>query len=120
MLAMSNTPESTEDADPDVTEIWNTWLEKHDGKTGKARTLSLQRLKIIRTAIDKYGKENCLKAVIGCKYSEWHMGGNPQGKMYNGIEVILRVNTQPHLQAKNDQRIKRLVKLARLEKDGGG
>lgn len=115
MYAMSNKPEPIEDADPDATEIWNTWLEKHGSKNGKAHRLTLQRQEIIRNAISSYGKESCIKAIIGCKHSEWHMGGNPNGKKYNTIELILRVSKKPMDQAKNEKRIKMFSRLARLE-----
>ena len=114
---MSDKPiEPTED---DAQDIWRTWLEVHRDKKRKASPLSLQRLKIINAAIISYGKDNCLKAIIGCKNSEWHMGGNPTGKKYNTIELILRVSSRPEEQARNERRVKNLVKLADKKDDGG-
>ena len=47
------------------------------------------------------------------------MGGNPTGKKYNTIELILRVSSRPEEQARNERRIKNLVKLADKKDDGG-
>lgn len=109
---MSNTAD-------DAQAIWETWLAVH-GQKVRVRTLSLQRLKIINAAIISYGKETCIKTIIGSQYSEWHMGGNPAGKKYTTIELLLRVSKRPEEQARNERRIRNLCKLADQKKDGGG
>jgi hypothetical protein len=120
MYPMVNEPEPQrpELEHQDALDIWQSWLENHQGRIKKARPLSLQRLSIINSAISSYGKDNCIKAIIGCKKSDWHMGGNPLGKKYNTIELILRVSKTPEEQARNERRIKTLSKLSEQNSDG--
>ena len=111
-------PQRLELEHQDALDIWQSWLENHQGRIKKARPLSLQRLSIINSAIGTYGKDNCIKAIIGCTKSDWHMGGNPLGKKYNTIELILRVSRTPEEQARNERRIKTLSKLSEQNSDG--
>lgn len=111
---MSNEPSAA-----DAQDIWETWHRVHRPNR-KIRALPLQRLEIINAAIISYGKETCIKTIIGSQYSEWHMGGNPAGKQYTSIELLLRVSKKPEDQARNERRIRNLCKLADQKKDGDG
>jgi hypothetical protein len=57
---------------------------------GRKPELTESRIKLIERSIKRYGADDVKAAITGCANSEWHMGGNPQGKKYNSIELILR------------------------------
>lgn len=69
-----------------------------------------ERIVTIGAAIVDYGVETCVNAVVGCSYSDWHMGQNPQGKKYNDIELIFR----------NAQNIERFAGMGSDRRGAGG
>lgn len=77
--------------DAEVQLVWRAWLHAHaSGGRGKPHKLSADRYDTIRAGIVKFGLQQCIKAMYGILYSDWHMGNNPGTKVYNSIELILR------------------------------
>jgi hypothetical protein len=74
-------------SDSEIEEVFNYWIEVHKKKRAK---LDHSRRRNIGSAIHIYGLQTCKDAILGCSYSEWHMGRNKSNKKYNDIELILR------------------------------
>lgn len=70
-----------------ITEVFDFWIQ-HFNK--KRAVLDEKRRQSIGAAIHDYGTEACKNAIIGCSLSDYHMGRNKQGRVYNDIELILR------------------------------
>ena len=73
-----------------VERVWAAYVHAHSGSKGRRLKLTDSRRDTIRVAIVKYGADRSIKAILGVLYSEWHMGENPLGKVYNSLELILR------------------------------
>lgn len=69
--------------------IWDHYVTTMWVK-GRKPLLTPEREALIRRSVSRYGVADVKAAITGCAHSEWHMGGNPQGKKYNSIELILR------------------------------
>lgn len=72
----------------DILEVFQYWCEIM-GKTSRTR-LDTKRRRVINTALDFLTVEECKLAIFGCSQSPWHMGHNPQNKLYNSLELIFR------------------------------
>lgn len=70
--------------------VFGEWIRWCKSGRGPKPALTEDRIVIIGAAIAEYGVKTCIDAVIGCSYSDWHMGQNPQGKKYNDVELIFR------------------------------
>lgn len=71
-----------------VQEVFDYWvgvMEKHRAKlNGKRRAKIEQRLR------EGYTVEDLKAAIDGCASSSWHMGDNPDRKVWNDLELICR------------------------------
>jgi len=76
--------------DAAVEKVWGFYVETFWSGRGVRPKLSDPRKKLIGAVVAEYGVEVVLAAVRGCSLSEWHMGGNPSGKRYVSVELILR------------------------------
>jgi len=94
----------------DVSKIFEEWIRWCKSGRGPKPALTEERIIIIGAAIADYGVQTCIDAVIGCSYSDWHMGQNPQGKKYNDIELIFR----------NAQNIERFAGMGSDRRAAGG
>lgn len=71
--------------------VWDFYCSTfYEGKRGVKPRLTDARVKLITGAVNEFGLEAVLGAIRGCSLSDWHMGRNPQGRVYNSIELILR------------------------------
>lgn len=71
--------------------VWDFYLKTHfEGKRGLKPRLTDERVRLITGAVNEFGSEAVLDAIRGCSLSDWHMGRNPRGRVYNTIELILR------------------------------
>jgi len=67
-------------------------------RPGRTRVPALddkRRLKVA-SAIADYGAAECMRAIDGCRQSDFHMGRNKQNKKYNDLELIFR--DQDHIE----------------------
>jgi hypothetical protein len=83
----------------DVQEVFDHWVQvvKHrDGKRAPTRqpVLGPKRERAIRRALNLYGVQTCKDAIDGVLHSDFHMGNNSRGKIYDDIELILRNEIQ--------------------------
>jgi hypothetical protein len=70
--------------------LWDFYVETfHSGRGVKPR-LTDDRAALITMAVNQYGAAVVRQAFRGCSLSGWHMGQNPLGKRYVGVELILR------------------------------
>jgi hypothetical protein len=70
-----------------VEQVWEAWKES----TGHHRAvLDAKRRRIIGKALGSHGLEVCLKAVLGWSFSPFHRGENENGRVYNGLDLLLR------------------------------
>lgn len=69
---------------------WNYWLQIHGSVRGKPHTLTESRRRALEKGIGLFGYETASKAILGCSFSDFHMGGNDSGKKYNSVELIFR------------------------------
>ncbi|WP_276973159.1 hypothetical protein [Ferrimicrobium acidiphilum] len=70
-----------------VRQVWESWQES----TGRRQTqFTAQRKKLIERALGTHPPEDVLDAVRGWAKSAFHTGDNPNGRVYNDIELILR------------------------------
>jgi hypothetical protein len=70
-------------------EVWAHYVSTFSHR-GRQPRLTTDRVQLITMAVNEYGKQATLDAITGCSLSEWHMGGNPAGRRYTSIELILR------------------------------
>ena len=77
----------TEDA---IFEVFTCWVDTFWNGKGRRPKMSPTRENAIKRGIALVGKERALRAVRGCAMSEFHMGQNDQGKVYNSLELIFR------------------------------
>lgn len=94
----------------DVMKVFGEWVRWCKSSRGPKPALTEERIVIIGAAIADYGLQTCIDAVIGCSYSDWHMGQNPQGKKYNDVELIFR----------NAQNIERFAGMGSDRRAAGG
>lgn len=94
----------------EVLKVFGEWVRWCKSGRGPKPVLNEERIVIIGAAIADYGLQTCIDAVIGCSYSDWHMGQNPQGKKYNDIELIFR----------NAQNIEKFAGMGSDRRSGGG
>ena len=70
-------------------DVWSHYVSTFSHRGPKPR-LTAERVQLITMAVNEYDKATVLGAITGCSLSEWHMGGNPAGRRYTSIELILR------------------------------
>jgi len=90
-------------------EVWAHYVSTFATRGPKPR-LTPERVQLITLAVNEYGKQAALDAITGCSLSEWHMGGNPAGRKYTSLELILR----------SPAHIERFVALTVVEDTKGG
>ncbi len=64
--------------------FWSETMKKRDPKL-----LPKRKAKIVQ-ALKHYSPDQLQKAIMGCAKTEWNMGKNPDGKVYDDLELILR------------------------------
>jgi hypothetical protein len=85
-------PEGTSTAAPQkaaVDQVFEHWVFML-GKNPRRCALGPERRKVINRALGLYDLETLLLAVEGCSASEFHNGGNDDGRTYTDLELILR------------------------------
>jgi hypothetical protein len=73
--------------DETVKNIFAIWCEKMNSPRSR---LDANRKRLIVNALKKYTENDLVAAITGCAMSPFHMGMNPDGKKYNGLDLILR------------------------------
>lgn len=69
-------------------QVFDHWTKNHNRPNSK---LDEKRKRKIKSALKLgYSQEQICQAIDGCAKSEWHMGGNEDGKIHNDISLILR------------------------------
>jgi hypothetical protein len=91
----SETPPSGPDKPDPVRQVFDAWLEElvDPAQRGKCK-LNAKRKATIKARLREYPPERLIAAIRGVKLSRWHMGENPDGRRYTGIETILRDGAQ--------------------------
>lgn len=92
----------------EIQKVFDYWVTTVKSGRGPKPRLDETRKRCIAKAIMMYDVDTCMDAVRGCTLSDWHMGGNPQGKRYDDITLILR----------NADKIEKFAGLAQNEKSG--
>lgn len=78
-----------ESVSPDlVAELFGYWVTVMAPPRKKTPTQGENLL--MGVAIHDFGIELCRNAILGCSYSDFHMGKNKQKISYNNIELIFR------------------------------
>jgi hypothetical protein len=80
-------------ANTPVFDFWRETMEKPRAQFDTKRKRVIERaLKPITQGGLGFSQEDCFKAILGCKKSEWHMGigKDSKGLKYNDLELILR------------------------------
>ncbi len=78
-----------------VQEVFNTWLEEHVSPDQRAKCkLNAKRRALIRARLREYPLPRLQDALRGAKRSAWHMGQNPEGRRYTGLQTLLRDGEQ--------------------------
>jgi hypothetical protein len=98
--------------------VFDYWRERHSKRVA---VMDVKREAPIGWAIKHYGIQKCKDAIDGCLISEWHMGKNPDNKVYNDISLIFR--DAGHVEMFLDKFEKSTGKTARqewIDTDGGG
>lgn len=79
-----------------ISEVYEYWLRlMRPGRTRVPALDDKRRLKVA-SAIADYGAAECMRAIDGCRQSDFHMGRNKQNKKYNDLELIFR--DQDHIE----------------------
>jgi hypothetical protein len=71
-----------------VREVFDHWRSVM-GKSDRA-TLDAKRKRLIAGALKSHGLEACKRAIDGYRASAWHQGKNPDRKVYDSLELVLR------------------------------
>lgn len=71
----------------DLQHVFDHWREVHQHPKAQ---LDDKRRKTIRAALKLFPVDELCKSITGYKRSAWHMGGNPDRKVYDDIELMLR------------------------------
>lgn len=72
----------------DIEDLITYWMEVMD--KSKRPKLGEKTILLIGAAIHDFGMEFCREAILGCSYSDFHMGRNKQRVVYNTLELIFR------------------------------
>jgi hypothetical protein len=75
------------DADGPGERLFALWQDVMDKPRAK---LDAKRQQRIRWALLNYSEDECEQAIRGCSMSDFHMGRNSRGKMYNDLTLIFR------------------------------
>lgn len=70
--------------------VFGIW--RHFAPRSVQAILSPKRRRLIEKALHQYDLQTVLDAVIGWRYSAHHRGENPQRRVYNSIDLLLRDN----------------------------
>lgn len=81
MADIDNTPRNIQIA-------FETWC-RHASKNVNTR-LNDARKKLIGKALEDYGFDTVIDALVGWKFSSYHSGQNDRNTAYNAIELLLR------------------------------
>lgn len=81
------TPDSSNHKEEDVRKVFDHWRETHGHQSAK---LDDKRRKLIASALKLYDADTLRRSISGYKQSEWHQGKNKDGKVYDGLSLILR------------------------------
>lgn len=75
---------------PEIFRVFTFWqIELNHPKA----MMNTERWQVISDRLkDGYSVDDMETAILGCKNSEWHMGQNPDGKIQDDLELILREN----------------------------
>ena len=92
-----------------VQAIWDHYVATFKTRGPQPR-LTEPRVRLIRKAVAAYGADDVKGAITGCSLADWHMGGNPAGKKYTSIELILR----------DGAHVERFLELTVAEENAGG
>ena len=74
----------------EVLEVFNLWRETFHAGRKSSTKLTEKRYARIAAAIATYGVRTCSLAIVGCSFSDWHMGENPSGTRYTDVALIFR------------------------------
>lgn len=69
-----------------IREIFALWSTLYSPRA----VLDDKRVTLIRKALGTHGEQQVREAILGCQYSDFHMGRNDRAKKYTSIELILR------------------------------
>jgi hypothetical protein len=83
-------------SDEDITLVFEYWLDEMRPGRHRVPRMDDKRLLKVASAIHDYGVDECLRAIEGCKRSDFHMGRNRQNKKYDDLELIFR--DQDHIE----------------------
>lgn len=75
------------EAPDDVQRVFEHWKQTHPHPRAK---LDTKRRKLIREALKLFPVDDLCKSISGYRRSKWHMGENPDRKVYDDIELMLR------------------------------
>lgn len=80
----------------DVRRVFDAWLEEHidPGRRATAKLNAKRRRTIEARLREGYPADRLIAGIRGVKHSRWHMGDNPDGRKYTGLETILRDGAQ--------------------------
>jgi len=77
-------------AEEDIQRVYAHWLQVMRPKRSRVPALDDKRRLKVASAIHDYGVDDCMKAIDGCRKSDFHMGRNKTGRRYDDIELIFR------------------------------
>ncbi len=89
-----------------IYEVYEHWLAVMEKP--RAYLTDARKTKIFARLKEGYSVQDLKDAIDGCKSSEWHMGENDRGTVYNDLELIVR----------NGSKVEAFM--ARLQKKSGG
>jgi hypothetical protein len=80
-------PLFTADAGGPIERLFSVWQDVMERPRAK---LDMNRQQRLRWALLNYTEQECEQAIRGCSMSDFHMGRNSRGKMYNDLTLIFR------------------------------
>lgn len=69
-----------------IRDVFASWAALYSPRA----VLDDKRITLIRKALTTHGEDLVREAILGCQYSDFHMGRNDRGKKYTSLELILR------------------------------
>lgn len=76
-----------------VLEVFGYWI-KATGKDASRTLLTPERVNLIKQRLKSYSVKDLKLAIAGCVSSPFHSGGNPEGKVFNELDLIFRNGTK--------------------------
>jgi hypothetical protein len=94
-------------------EIHKFWCETMGRNIKQSKLTDGRRKKIASRLKEGYSVEEIRSAIVGCRYSAWHMGSNDRTKIFDDLTLICQTGAKLEGFRDDGQRVEGMSKLSR-------